>query len=132
MKSTNSTKVLSAPFPPNQTAAKEAFGIVTGNYDASSSAPSAVVTDQKYVDDEWFAGRDSAGGKTSNIDVSTLVADGTVDRLDPAVNAYRLASPIPKAQLMLFLFLFPDAGHAILSQKVTIFVPAIEAFLKTH
>jgi pimeloyl-ACP methyl ester carboxylesterase len=125
LKSTNSTKVLSALFPPDQTAAKAAFGIATGNYPLSSPAPLVVVAAQTYAVDEWFAGRDQAGGKPTKINVPTLVADGTVDRLDPVVNAHRLASLIPKAQLMLV----SDAGHAFLFQKVTTFVPAIEAFL---
>jgi pimeloyl-ACP methyl ester carboxylesterase len=128
LKSTNSTKVLSALFPSDQTAAKEAFGIATGNYPASSPAPSVVVAAQTYAVDEWFAGRDSAGGKTANINVPTLVADGSVDRLDPVINAHRLVSQIPKAKLELY----SDAGHAFLFQKVITFVPTIEAFLNTH
>lgn len=57
--------------------------------------------------------------------VPTLIADGSVDRLDPVVNDHRLASAITKAQLVLY----PDAGHAFLFQEESTFVPAVEAFL---
>lgn len=125
LKSTNSTKVMSALFPSDQSAAKLAFEIATGNYPPSSPAPSVAVAAQTYAVDEWFAGHDQAGGNTTRINAPTLIADGSIDRLDPVVNAHRLASLIPKAQLMLF----PNAGHAFLFQEVTTFVPAIEAFL---
>jgi pimeloyl-ACP methyl ester carboxylesterase len=128
LKSTNSAKVMSALFPSSQSAAKETFGIATGDYPPSSSAPSSAVTAQTHAVDEWFDGRDYAGGKTANINVPTLVADGTVDRLDPVANDHRLASLIPKTQLMLY----PNAGHAFLFQDETTFVPAIEGFLNAN
>ena len=128
LKSTNSDKVMSALFPSDQPAAKETFGIATGDYPPSSSAPSSVITAQTHAVDEWFAGIDYTGGKTADINVPTLIADGTVDRLDPVANDHRLVSLIPKTRLMLY----PDAGHAFLFQEETTFVPAVEAFLKSN
>jgi pimeloyl-ACP methyl ester carboxylesterase len=128
LKSTNSTRVMSVLFPSDQSAAKEAFGIATGDYPSSSSAPSAAVTAQTHAVDKWFAGSDNSGGKTANINVPTLVADGIVDRLDPVTNDDRLASLIPKAQLVLY----PDAGHAFLFQEATVFVPVVDAFLSAN
>jgi pimeloyl-ACP methyl ester carboxylesterase len=128
LKSTNSAKVMSALFPSSQTAAKEAFAIATGDYPPLPSAPSAIVAVQTNAVDEWFDGRDLAGSKTADIDVPTLVADGTTDRLDAVANDLRLASLIPKTQLKLY----PDAGHAFLFQEETTFVPAIEAFLNAN
>jgi pimeloyl-ACP methyl ester carboxylesterase len=128
LKSTNSTKVMSVLFPSDQSASKEAFGIATGDYPPSSSAPSAMVTAQTHAVDKWFDGNDYSGDETANINVPTLVADGTVDRLDPVTNDDRLASLIPKAQLVLY----PDAGHAFLFQEETAFVPMVDAFLSAN
>lgn len=128
LKSTNSIKVMSVLFPSDQSAAAEVFGIATRDYPPSSSAPSPVVAAQTHAVDEWFDGRDHAGGKTVDINVPTLIADGTVDRLDPVANDHRLASLIPKAQLMLY----SDASHAFLFQEETTFVPAVEAFLNAN
>ncbi|MBW4079522.1 MAG: hypothetical protein HIU84_13660 [Acidobacteria bacterium] len=119
---------MSVLFPPDQSAAKSAFEIAVGNYPASSPAPSVVAADQTYAVDEWFAGRDSAGGKTTGINAPTLVADGGLDRLDPVVNDHRLASLLLKKQLKLY----PDVGHAFLVQNVTTFVPTVEAFLSAN
>jgi pimeloyl-ACP methyl ester carboxylesterase len=128
LKSTNSTKVMSVLFPSNQSAAKEAFEIATGDYPPSSSAPSTAVTAQTNAVDEWFDGRDYAGRKTADINVPTLVADGTVDLLDPVANDHLLTLLIPKAQLVLY----PDAGHAFLFQEEAALVPTIDAFLSAH
>ena len=57
--------------------------------------------------------------------MSTLVADGAADRLDPASNDRVLASLIPNARLMLY----GDAGHAFLFQEEAIFIPVVQAFL---
>jgi len=126
LKSGDSTKVMSVLFPSNQVTAQESFEIATGNYPPSSSPSAAVVSAQTNAVDEWFDGRDTAGRKTANITVPTLVADGTVDRLDPIENDHRLASLIPGAQLVLY----PDAGHAFLFQDEVSFVPVVEAFLR--
>ena len=128
LKSTNSSKVMSALFPSDQPAAKETFEIATGDYPPSASASSSVVTAQTHAVNEWFNGLDVAGRNTAAIEVPTLVADGTVDRLDPVANDHRLASLIPKTQLTLY----SDAGHSFLFQEETIFVPVVDAFLNSN
>jgi len=116
---------MSALFPSDQSAAATVFGIALRDYPPSTAVPSTVVAAQTHAVDEWFDSRDHAGAKTVDINVPTLIADGTVDRLDPVANDHRLASLISKARLMLF----SDAGHAFLFQKETTFVPAVETFL---
>jgi pimeloyl-ACP methyl ester carboxylesterase len=59
------------------------------------------------------------------ISAPTLIADGTMDRLDPIANGYALARLIRGARLKLY----PDAGHAFLFQDQTAFVPLIESSL---
>ena len=73
----------------------------------------------------WSSGTDPVGQKTATISAPALIADGTVDRLDPVANDYALAHLIPGARLKLY----PDAGHAFLFQDENAFVPLIESFL---
>ena len=54
-----------------------------------------------------------------------LVADGTLDELDPSANSRSLADSVPGAKLILY----PGAGHAFLFQDMSSFVPAVERFL---
>ena len=75
---------------------------------------------------QWFNGADAAGKETGQISIPTLVADGTVDRLNPVANAYHIASLIPGSTLVLY----PNAGHAFLFQDLAAFVPVIESFLR--
>jgi pimeloyl-ACP methyl ester carboxylesterase len=116
---------MSVLFPSNRSAATEAFEIAIGDYPSSSAPSSVVVAAQTYAVDEWFDGRDHAGGKTAGITAPTLIADGTDDRLDAVANDRRLATLIPKAQLTLY----PDAGHAFIFQDQNAFVPVVNAFL---
>lgn len=125
LRSTDSAKVLSVLFPPDQAAAKAAFTIATGNYPSSRPAPSAVVRQQKLAVDEWFNGRDPAGRQTREINAPTLVADGANDLLDPLANDHRLASEIPGSRLVIR----SDAGHAFLFQEATTFVALVQSFL---
>ncbi len=73
----------------------------------------------------WLDGTDPAGQKTAAISAPTLIADGTIDRLDPVANGHALAQLIRGARLTLY----PDAGHAFLFQDENEFVPLIESFL---
>ena len=83
------------------------------------------MTAQGHAVDQWWAGSDPAGTQAAKIAVPTLIADGTVDQLDPLANSHTLASLIPGAKLTLY----PDASHAFLFQDQTAFVPLIESFL---
>ena len=72
-----------------------------------------------------MAGQDPAGRQLRRIRASTLIADGTLDQLDPTANDWLLALAVPRAHLLLH----PDAGHAFLFQDAAQFVPAVERFL---
>ena len=49
----------------------------------------------------WLAGHDPAGREIGTVDVPTLVADGTVDQLNPAANDRLDTASIPHAMLIL-------------------------------
>ena len=112
-------------FPADQGKAFQAFTAATSAYPAASSPPAAVITAQKGASLGWFDGADPAGSLTITISAPTLIADGTVDRIDAASNDRALASLIPGARLVLY----PDAGHAFLFQEGTRFTTLVESFL---
>jgi pimeloyl-ACP methyl ester carboxylesterase len=118
-------EVMAVLFPADQAAAQQAYLAAIAAYPAQSPAPAATVAAQRRAADEWSDGTDPAGKKTATISVPTLVADGTIDRLDPVANDYALARLIPGAKLKLY----PDAGHAFLFQDERAFVPVIDSFL---
>jgi len=112
-------------FPADQTAAADAFGTAVSGYPAVAAVSGTVVKAQANAVISWWSGDQPAGKRTGQIRVATLVADGSVDRLDPTVNDHALAKLIPGSRLTLY----PDAGHAFLFQDEKTFVPAVEAFL---
>jgi pimeloyl-ACP methyl ester carboxylesterase len=112
-------------FPADQAKAAAAFVAGTATYPSSASAPAATVAAQAQAIIEWWDDRDPAGRQTASIAVPTLVADGTVDRVDPVSNDRALARLIPGAKLQLY----PDAGHAFLFQDESSFVALVESFL---
>jgi pimeloyl-ACP methyl ester carboxylesterase len=118
-------KVMASLFPADQTAAQNTYLAAISSYPTAAPAPAAVVTAQGHAVDDWWAGRDLAGGQTGTIAEPTLVADGTLDRLDPVANSHTLANLIPGAKLTLY----PDAGHAFLFQDQPAFTTVIESFL---
>jgi pimeloyl-ACP methyl ester carboxylesterase len=123
--SPNPATVLSVLFPPGAAAAAQAYVAGILRYPGFYQAPAAVVADQAAAIRQWIAGEDPAGRRLGDITVPTLVADGTVDALDPVANDRQLASRIPGATLLLY----PGAGHAFLFQDLTSFLPAVARFL---
>ena len=112
-------------FPADQAVAQSAFQGATSAYPTGPSVSGAIVKAQAAAVLQWFNGNDPAGKLTRTITVPVLVADGTVDHVDPVVNDYALAQSIAGSRLVLY----PDAGHAFLFQNVAAFVPVIENFL---
>jgi pimeloyl-ACP methyl ester carboxylesterase len=113
-----------AVFPPDQTAAQNAYLAAISSYPPAPPPPPNVVTAQGHAVDAWWNGTDPAGTQTPTA-VPTLVADGTIDKLDPVTNSHTLANLFRGARL----HLYPDAGHAFLFQDQSSFVPLIESFL---
>lgn len=122
----NSQEVMADLFPVNQAAARQSYLTAVAAYPPSAPAPAATIAAQGHATNEWLGGTDPAGQKTARISAPTLVADGTVDRLDPVANDYALAQLIRGARLKLY----PEAGHAFLFQDEKAFVPLIESFLR--
>jgi pimeloyl-ACP methyl ester carboxylesterase len=117
---------ISVLFPPGDFAAVQAY--VTGivRYPNSYQASSATTAAQQGAVDQWMAGKDPAGPRFDAVRVPLLVADGTLDALDPSANDRSLAHSVPGAKLILY----PGTGHAFLFQDMTSFVPAVERFLR--
>lgn len=118
-------EVMAALFPADQTAAQNTYLAAASSYPPAPPAPADVLAAQRHAVDAWWNGTDPAGTRPATIAVPTLVADGTLDRLDPVANSKTLAKLIHGAELRLY----PDAGHAFLFQDQANFVPTIESFL---
>ncbi len=125
LSSTNPKTVAADLFPANQTAAATAFGEAIAGYPSAAAPAAAVISAQASAIKQWWDDADPAAPRTAEITAPTLLADGTLDRLDPVVNSHALAKLIQGAKLVLY----PDAGHAFLFQDQTAFIPAIESFL---
>jgi pimeloyl-ACP methyl ester carboxylesterase len=122
----NTKNELAQLFPKDQSVAQSTYLVTVSEFPPGPSASKAVIAMQANASLQWFNGADLAGMKTAQISVSTLVADGTIDRLDPVANARHIVSLIPGSTLVTY----PDAGHAFLFQDETAFVTVIESFLK--
>ena len=123
--SANPAAVLSVLFPPTASAALKAYVQAILSY-ANIDVPSrATVAEQAVAVVQWLVGGDAAGREPGKIEAPTLVADGTVDALDPVANARLLAGSIRRAKVALY----PGAGHAFWSQDQASFVPTVERFL---
>ena len=121
----NPAAVLSVLFPPSATVAARAYAIGILRYPGFYQAPGAIVADQAVAVQQWIAGGDPAGRRLGEIRIPTLVADGTLDRLDPVANDRILAATVPGARLILY----GGAGHAFLFQDQASFLPVVEGFL---
>jgi pimeloyl-ACP methyl ester carboxylesterase len=123
--SANPGAVLSVLFPPDQSAAAQAYVAGILRYRGFYQAPRAVITTQEQAVQQWMAGQDPAGRRLAGVRLPTLVADGTEDQLDPAANDRALARSVPGSTLILY----PGAGHAFLFQDSASFLPAVMRFL---
>jgi pimeloyl-ACP methyl ester carboxylesterase len=121
----NVQEVMADLFPAGQAAAQQADLAAVAAYPPHAPATAAAIAAQGHAINVWLGGTDPAGQKTAMISAPTLIADGTIDRLDPVANAYALAQLIRGARLKIY----PDAGHAFLFQDEKAFVPLIESFL---
>jgi pimeloyl-ACP methyl ester carboxylesterase len=119
------SEVMADLFPANQSAAQQAYLAATAAYPPHAPAPATAIAAQGHAINVWLGGTDPAGRKTATISAPTLIADGTIDRLDPVANDYALARLIGGARLKLY----PDAGHAFLFQDQKAFVSLVESFL---
>ncbi len=123
--SPNPETVLSVLFPPNQQAAATAYVDGILQYPAYYEASAAIKASQGAAIEQWIAGQNAVGHELSRVRVGTLVADGTLDRLDPSANARMLAATVPGARLTLYR----GAGHAFLFQDQAAFVLAVQRLL---
>jgi pimeloyl-ACP methyl ester carboxylesterase len=115
-------------FPANQGSAFDAFKAAVAEFPAAPAVSDGTKGAQRLAYSDWLVGIDATGHKVARISAPTLIADGTVDQLDPVANDYTLAHLIPGARLMLY----PDAGHGFLFQDVTAFASLADSFLTAH
>jgi len=121
----NLPETAAALFPRDRSVAYSAYAADSSAYPSAPPAPAAIVTAQARAVTTWWDGSDPAGKRTANISAPTLIADGTVDRIDPLSNSRAVGKLIPTARLVLY----PDAGHAFLFQDPTTVAFAINSFL---
>jgi pimeloyl-ACP methyl ester carboxylesterase len=117
--------VLSVLFPPGQAGAERTYTIGILRYPDFYQAPRAITAAQALAVQQWIAGKDPAGRRLGQLRLPTLVADGTLDQLDPVANDRLLADSVPGAKLILY----PGAGHAFLFQDLASFLLAVQRFL---
>ena len=124
--SSNAGEVISVLFPPGDSAAAQAYVAGIIRYPDFYRSSSAVVADQQVAVDQWMAGRDPSGPGFDTVRRPLLVADGTLDALDPSANDRSLAHSVPGGKLILYA----GAGHAFMFQDMASFVPAVQRFLR--
>jgi len=112
-------------FPASQGQAQSAYQAAVGAYPPAAPAATVVKASQASAETDWWYGHDAAGREIARIPAPTLVADGTEDQLDPAVNDRTLARLIPRSRLVLY----PGAGHAFLFQDQSRFATLVGSFL---
>jgi pimeloyl-ACP methyl ester carboxylesterase len=123
--SSNPAELLAVLFPPGAATAARSYVIGILRYPGYYQAPKATVAGQSLALQQWIAGKDQAGVRFGQVRLPVLVADGTLDQLDPSANDRALAASVPGAKLILY----PGAGHAFLFQDMASFLPAVERFL---
>ncbi|MFI9272181.1 alpha/beta fold hydrolase [Kitasatospora sp. NPDC052896] len=116
---------LSVLFPGDQTAAARAYAGGILQYPNFYRASDVVKNAQTGAVQQWMAGAEPAGRQVGRIRTPILVADGTLDALDPTANDVILTHSLRRAGLALY----PDAGHAFLFQDAAEFVPAVDRFV---
>jgi pimeloyl-ACP methyl ester carboxylesterase len=121
----NPAGVLSVLFPASAATAEQAYALGILRYPGFYQAPRAAIADQGLAVQHWIAGQDPAGRQLTGVRLPTLVADGTLDQLNPVANDRTLAAEVPGAKLILY----PGAGHAFLFQDMSTFLPAVHSFL---
>jgi len=124
--SSNPAELLAVLFPPSAAAAARAYVAGILRYPDYYQAPRNAVATQSLAVQTWIAGDDGAGPRFGQVRLPVLVADGTLDQLDPSPNDRALAASVPGAKLLLY----PGAGHAFLFQDAASFLPAVERFLR--
>jgi pimeloyl-ACP methyl ester carboxylesterase len=122
----NPVELLAVLFPPGATAAARAYAAGILRYPDYYQAPKNAVASQSLAVQQWIGGDDLAGARFGQVRLPVLVADGTLDQLDPSANDRALAASVPGAKLLLY----PGAGHAFLFQDAASFLPAVERFLR--
>ena len=121
----NPKNVLAVLFPQGQAAAAHAYVTAILEYSGFYLAGQIAQSLQNVAIRQWIAGDVAIGHEVGTLRIPTLIADGTLDRLDPTANSMLLARTIPHAQLIFY----PDAGHAFLFQDASTFVAAVEKLL---
>jgi pimeloyl-ACP methyl ester carboxylesterase len=124
--SSNPGEILSVLFPPGDSAAAQAYVAGILRYPGFYQASRTTIAAQGRAIQQWMAGRDQASLRFGKVRLPLLVADGTLDQLDPSANDRSLANGVQGGHLTLY----PGAGHAFLFQDMASFLPVVERFFR--
>jgi pimeloyl-ACP methyl ester carboxylesterase len=120
----NASVLLGLLFPANHRADSTAYAKAITSYPDFALPSSTLIKAQFTAVDAWIAGKDPEGDGVAHLKMPVLIADGTVDALDPVVNDRQLAKLIPHAQLVLY----PDASHGFLFQDQAAYLARLKSF----
>jgi pimeloyl-ACP methyl ester carboxylesterase len=113
-------------FPPDQTAARDAYvANIIKRQPFEGVAPAAQALKQTAASGAWLTDQDPDGKRVAKLKLRTLIGGGELDPLLPVANQRHLHDMIKGSQLVTY----PDASHGFLFQHQAEFVPKVLQFL---
>jgi pimeloyl-ACP methyl ester carboxylesterase len=113
-------------FPPDQTAARDAYvANIIKRQPFEGVAPAAQALKQTAASGAWLTDQDPDGKRVAKLKLPTLIGGGELDPLLPVANQRHLHDMIKGSQLVTY----PDASHGFLFQHQAEFVPKVLQFL---
>jgi pimeloyl-ACP methyl ester carboxylesterase len=113
-------------FPPDQTAARDAYvNNILLRHPFEGVAPRAQSLKQSAASGAWLTGQDPDGKRVAKLELPTLIGGGELDPLLPVANQRHLHEMIKGSQLVTY----PDASHGFLFQHQAEFLPLFLTFL---
>jgi pimeloyl-ACP methyl ester carboxylesterase len=124
--STDPSVLLGMLFPPDQTAARDAYvADIIKRYPFEGVAPPTQSLRQTQASGAWLIGQDRDGKRVAKLKLPTLIGGGELDPLLPVPNQRHLHDIIEGSQLVTY----PDASHGFLFQHQAEWVPLMLQFL---
>jgi pimeloyl-ACP methyl ester carboxylesterase len=113
-------------FPPDQTAARDAYvANIIKRQPFEGVAPAAQALKQTAASGAWLTDQDPDGKRVAKLKLRTLIGGGELDPLLPVANQRHLHDMIKGSQVVTY----PDASHGFLFQHQAEFVPKVLQFL---
>jgi pimeloyl-ACP methyl ester carboxylesterase len=113
-------------FPPDQTAARDAYiANIIKRQPFEGVAPAAQALKQTAASGAWLISQDPDGKRVAKLKLRALIGGGELDPLLPVGNQRHLHDMIKDSELVTY----PDASHGFLFQHEAEFVPKVLQFL---